>query len=245
MLSGGNCGPGALAAGLSEAAVQANWVDPPPKAFASWGTFKGAIEAGMVGGAASSVAGGKFQDGFSVAAAGYLFNAAQHSEKTEDIKRYEQKVFVSFGYVPVADGYHLFIEVETTDGTQTWFFRAGPSAEGNPLSAVAANALASGGASGNGGMGNITVSYGLDAAAADLMRAAHWQFLGAADISFSQAVSRIETFGAAVDLANIRYLPLTQNSNSFAMQVPSILGMPTPRPVWTAHGSDTVLLPGY
>jgi RHS repeat-associated protein len=79
MLSGGNCGRGALAAGLSEAAVQAKWVDPPPQSFASWGTFKGAVEAGMVGGAASSITGGKFQDGFSVSAAGYLFNDAEHA----------------------------------------------------------------------------------------------------------------------------------------------------------------------
>jgi hypothetical protein len=54
-------------------------VDPPPKALASWGTFKGAAEAGLLGGVATEITGGKFDDGFSVAAAGYLFNAAAHA----------------------------------------------------------------------------------------------------------------------------------------------------------------------
>lgn len=76
--SGGNCGRGALAAGISEAANQSGLLGPPPKSLASWGAFKGAAEAGLLGGLASKITGGKFDDGFTVSAAGYLFNAAAH-----------------------------------------------------------------------------------------------------------------------------------------------------------------------
>jgi RHS repeat-associated protein len=78
MLSGGNCGRGALAAGIAEAANRAGLMGPPPKALASWGALRGAAEAGLLGGIAAQITGGKFDDGFTVAAAGYLFNAAQH-----------------------------------------------------------------------------------------------------------------------------------------------------------------------
>jgi hypothetical protein len=40
------------------------------------GTFKGAAEAGLVGGATAGITGGRFDDGFTVSAAGYLFNSA-------------------------------------------------------------------------------------------------------------------------------------------------------------------------
>jgi hypothetical protein len=80
VLSGGNCGRGALAAGISEAADQSGLFGPPPKSIASWGAFKGAAEAGFIGGIAARLTGGKFDDGFTVSAAGYLFNAAAHPQ---------------------------------------------------------------------------------------------------------------------------------------------------------------------
>ncbi len=76
--SGGNCGRGALAAGISDAAVQ--WGLIKPDAVGTWGSVKGAAEAGLVGGVAARITGGKFDDGFTVAAAGYLFNFAAHSK---------------------------------------------------------------------------------------------------------------------------------------------------------------------
>ncbi len=81
MLSGGNCGRGALAAGISEAANQTHLIGSPGKTLASWGTFKGAVEAGAVGGIAARMVGGKFDDGFTVAAAGYIFNSAADAAK--------------------------------------------------------------------------------------------------------------------------------------------------------------------
>ncbi|MGH8139213.1 MAG: RHS repeat-associated core domain-containing protein, partial [Steroidobacteraceae bacterium] len=75
--SGGNCGRGALAAALSEVAVQGNLIKPD--AIGTWGSVKGVAEAGLIGGVAARITGGKFDDGFTVSAAGYLFNSAAHS----------------------------------------------------------------------------------------------------------------------------------------------------------------------
>jgi RHS repeat-associated protein len=70
VISGGNCGRDAGAAALEEVSNQEGWIKP--HAFATWGSFEGAAEAGLLGGAVSDITGGKFQDGFSVAAAAYL-----------------------------------------------------------------------------------------------------------------------------------------------------------------------------
>ena len=82
MLSGGNCGKGAAAAALSEAAVQAGYIKPAQ--IGTWGSAVGTAEAGLVGGATSAITGGKFSDGFSTAAAGYLFNSALHYGETKN-----------------------------------------------------------------------------------------------------------------------------------------------------------------
>jgi RHS repeat-associated protein len=76
VLSGGNCGRGALSAAISEAAVQSNLIKPA--AIGTWGAVQGAAESGLLGGLTSEITGGSFDDGFSVSAAGYLFNSATH-----------------------------------------------------------------------------------------------------------------------------------------------------------------------
>jgi hypothetical protein len=79
MLSGGNCGKGAAAAALGELATATDFIQTPKSIGDYWGTFKGAAEAGLVGGAASEITGGGFSEGFSTAAAGYLFNDVAHA----------------------------------------------------------------------------------------------------------------------------------------------------------------------
>jgi RHS repeat-associated protein len=79
MLSGGNCGRGALSAALSEAAEQSGAIKTA--ALASWGSVVGTAESGLVGGLSSEITGGKFNDGFTTAAAGYLFNSLLHVDK--------------------------------------------------------------------------------------------------------------------------------------------------------------------
>lgn len=80
--SGGNCGKGAVAAALSEAAVRSDLIKPAD--LGTWGSVQGIAEAGIVGGAGSVIGGGRFADGFSVGAAGYLFNALGHSLVGQD-----------------------------------------------------------------------------------------------------------------------------------------------------------------
>ncbi len=66
-MSGGNCGTRAVAAAVAAAGA------PLEGVAAQWGgTPAGAIAAGIVGGEAAKVAGGKFEDGFSTAALQYL-----------------------------------------------------------------------------------------------------------------------------------------------------------------------------
>jgi hypothetical protein len=83
--SGGNCGRGALAAAVAQSAA------PLENRASQWGgPAAGAAAAGIVGGAAARASGGSFNDGFSVGAAGYLFNELLHEAskpKAEQIYR--------------------------------------------------------------------------------------------------------------------------------------------------------------
>ncbi|MGH8305582.1 MAG: RHS repeat-associated core domain-containing protein, partial [Steroidobacteraceae bacterium] len=77
--SSGNCGKGALAAAVSEGA---NSTILKGNEFAQWGS-DGQLAArtalsGLIGGAAARIVGGTFVEGFSIAAAGYLYNSWQH-----------------------------------------------------------------------------------------------------------------------------------------------------------------------
>jgi RHS repeat-associated protein len=103
MLSGGNCGRGALAAALSEEADRIGLIEQPGNTLASWGTFRGTVEAGLVGGLATELTGGKFDDGFTVSAAGYLFNSAADNLKNSSARHaaavaLEVKVLQGQGY---------------------------------------------------------------------------------------------------------------------------------------------------
>jgi RHS repeat-associated protein len=74
--SSGNCGKGAVSAAIADAAT------PHIIKFPSLGQWSGApeaAEAGLIGGVVARIEGGKFTDGFSVGAAGYLFNQLAHN----------------------------------------------------------------------------------------------------------------------------------------------------------------------
>jgi RHS repeat-associated protein len=76
-LSGANCGRGAFAAAVSDAADLSGLIKPA--AIGTWGSVEGTAESGLVGGIAARITGGKFSDGFSTGAAGYLFNTSAHT----------------------------------------------------------------------------------------------------------------------------------------------------------------------
>jgi len=78
--SGGNCGKGALSAAIADATTP--YIIKFPS-LGAWSAAPEAAEAGLIGGAAARIEGGKFTDGFSVGAAGYLFNSLAHSQKAQ------------------------------------------------------------------------------------------------------------------------------------------------------------------
>jgi hypothetical protein len=85
--SGGNCGNGALAAAVTEAA---NSTVMKGNEFASWG-HDGQLAArtalsGLIGGTADRILGGNFVEGFSIAAAGYLYNTEAHQRESAFLK---------------------------------------------------------------------------------------------------------------------------------------------------------------
>ena len=76
---GGSCGAGALSGGFSAAAANANFIQ------ASWGPVGGAMVSAVIGGTASMLGGGKFQNGAMTGAFGYLFNHEDHIGETVEI----------------------------------------------------------------------------------------------------------------------------------------------------------------
>ena len=79
--SGGKCGPGALAAGLSAAAsplIETTFPDPKTNVGSLFG---GTAASAVLGGLGSVAGGGKFANGAVTGAFGYLFNAFQHMGK--------------------------------------------------------------------------------------------------------------------------------------------------------------------
>ena len=74
--SSGNCGKGALSAAMTEAA---NSTVLHGAELAKWGIPSRTALSGLIGGITSRIAGGNFGEGFSIAAAGYLYNTASHA----------------------------------------------------------------------------------------------------------------------------------------------------------------------
>jgi len=61
------------------------------------------------------------------------------------------------------------------------------------------------------------------------------------DEAFDSLARKRGAFGNAVNKANIPNLPVRRNSNSFAHQAVSVLGVPRPRSRVWAPGSDVFL----
>ena len=78
-LSSGNCGKGAFSAAVSEYLGQQVGHVSDPRSLSNWGVAGETAKYALIGGAASKLVGGDFVEGFSIAAAGYVFNqVAQH-----------------------------------------------------------------------------------------------------------------------------------------------------------------------
>jgi RHS repeat-associated protein len=69
LANGGSCGSGALAAGVAGAAAPS---------VSGWGPVGGTVASAVIGGTASVLGGGKFENGAMTGAFGYLFNCIPH-----------------------------------------------------------------------------------------------------------------------------------------------------------------------
>jgi hypothetical protein len=86
--SGGQCGPGALSAGVGSAAA------PLVGGIANGSPLIGAGLSGAIGGFASVAGGGKFADGAVTAAFGYLFNQLAHQGPVSAFRSGNDTVYV-------------------------------------------------------------------------------------------------------------------------------------------------------
>jgi hypothetical protein len=125
MLSGGNCGKGAIAAAVSDVAggfVGSNSNPFSGKSLGSWGDVIQAAEVGLVGGGTAALSGGNFRDGFTTAAAGYLFNQTRHNGKDPYLRHLEG---VNEAAAELKDEGFLIVrtEVEATNPNQPGYVR--------------------------------------------------------------------------------------------------------------------------
>ena len=148
--SSGNCGRGALSAAFAEGA---NSTVLHGIELANWGVPERIAVSGLIGGAAARIAGGAFSDGFSVAAAGYLYNTAAHPEASASISLavrdllkigYDTNSQFSLDFEPT-DSFEIHLADGTatvTQGGQTWEIDASGATAYGPGGSVTFGRLA-------------------------------------------------------------------------------------------------------
>jgi hypothetical protein len=166
-----------------------------------------------------------------------MFNEAMHENGTTH-------VLIGYTYVGTSPltgeaFYHSYVEVIGPDH-EVYFIRGGPGGEGNGLEALVSDASGSTSLS-NGGLGNLTATFGDDARRIDAGRTFMMSSAGFVSQPFSEVQKALEQFGEAVDIAKIPYGPVSTNSNAFAFQAVTVLGLSRPTPPIWVPGHDTVL----
>jgi RHS repeat-associated protein len=125
--SGGNCGKGAIASAVTETAQLEKWI--PMHALATWGSMRGTVEEGLLGGAVSAIEGGNFREGFTTGAAEYLVRSLAAPTEAQSP---QQKVdgLTVYRMDPSSDGDaygHYWIEIDVgTQSSYGWW----PSTQG-------------------------------------------------------------------------------------------------------------------
>ncbi|MBC3874912.1 RHS repeat-associated core domain-containing protein [Undibacterium sp. LX15W] len=156
------------------------------------------------------------------------------------------QVFLVF--TPLAEGkttfgYHMFIKV-VGDGAKPFYVRAGPSpsAKDSPSSTrVSSDATGTADRNKQAGYGNLRADVGDAAKRADAGDQKFQQYVGDIKMSVTEAATILTNFSNQVNASNIPYIPTSQNSNAFAAQAITTLGLPRPVPAATAVGSQTKL----
>lgn len=140
-------------------------------------------------------------------------------------------------------GHHLFVKVVGADGPP-FYLRGGPSPKrGEKRSFYKSVGDTSGTIDRNkqAGYGNIRVDFGEIARQTDEGDALFSQYVGTVNVTVGQAADALTKFGNAINVAQIPYLPASQNSNAVATQSVQSLGLPRPTPLERAPGHATIL----
>jgi hypothetical protein len=78
--------------------------------------------------------------------------------------------------------------------------------------------------------GNLVAADTDDALQGDRNNTVSRYHIGSVNMPFDTAVDRMRVFRDAVNNAMVGYHPLMMNSNSFAFEAPTALGLPRPNP---------------
>jgi RHS repeat-associated protein len=150
-------------------------------------------------------------------------------------------------YTPLAGGstnlgYHMFVKV-VGDDRAPFYTRAGPSSspDSTPGSRLSIDAAGSGDRTKQAGYGNLKAAVGDEARRADAGDQKFQQHVGDVNMTVAQAANILTNFSDAVNSSGIPYIPTSQNSNAYATQAVTTLGLPRPTPAATAVGSQTQL----
>jgi hypothetical protein len=208
------------------------------------GPVTGAVAAAVAGGTAAELGGGKFANGAISGAFAYTVAIRRSSDNTReaesDAESERTTVEIRYGKIRgIPAARHAFI-VATGPKGQQFGLRAGPSARtegsGVPVS------------SGGDGVAGVleTQARNFDERfvdfAADVVAT---QTVLSTDQPFKEITAALSGFASSVDAARIQYKLLTTNSNAFAHQAVTVLGIVRPSPIVFAPGSNTHLpLPG-
>jgi hypothetical protein len=160
-------------------------------------------------------------------------------------------VYNAIGKLPNGDVYHhTYVRVTSADGKQA-IFRGGPSAGGSSGGTPGASSNSTGTSSGSGGtgasgsvggFGTLKADTGAMAAAIDAgSPVAAAQTVVVTSKSFTEVNRKLEHFAGDVNKAGISYGPVSTNSNAFAHQAVTTLGIPRPPPIVLAPGSEEEL----
>ena len=227
---GGRFGQGVLSAGVSA------FFSPKVGELGSPGA--GVAASAILGGTAAEVGGGKFSNGAQTAAMQYGLGEIAHIVENR-VQAQSGQTVVEVRYNDLAGGYkHAYIVVTLPDG-QEWFIRGQPSYQTGGVTAVSG---ASVGAS-EGQWGDLVVVGGkyedgtIDYTTAPAARQVVFTTTGDPGLY----INRLTQFGNMVNQAGITYNPISMNSNTFAHQAVTILGVQRPNPAAFAPASNSIL----
>lgn len=202
---------------------------------------QGVLVSAALGGASAALGGGKFQNGAITAAFAYV--ASNLAQQSSDDSAGDPTVELRYRLLGKADGSyytHTYIVVTGPDGEQFYMGAFGTGDPSNDASALLSDQV---GYDQWGKLHAVWGDFNEQVAGSDWLvkPLASQTVLQTTSVSMDDIESKLIAFGKEINAEDLDYHALTTNSNAFANQAVSVLGIarPTP-PVW-APGYQTVL----